>query len=169
MAEESWVEIARFDGPAFAEMARAFLVEHGVRVLLRGPSTTTHSLMRFAGNAEVRLLVPAAELEEAREALAALVPETLDLPFRGPAPRARDIEGKGTRDTTGPRPRNVLAVLLASSVLPIAAAQLAQGCRGEDVVVRRRPAPDFAVAPAAEEVALPPGFARSPSLGPTPR
>lgn len=168
MTEESWVEISRFDGPAFAEMARAFLVEHGIQVMLRGPSSTTHSLMRFAGDAEVRLLVPAAEVEEAREALSALVPATHELPFRGPAPRARDVEPVA-RDVAGPRPRNVLAVLVASSVLPIAAAHLAQGCRGEDVVVRRRSSPDFAVAPAVEEVALPPAFARSPSLGPAPR
>lgn len=152
-------------------MARAFLVEHGIRAMLKGPSTTTHSLMRFAGHAEVHLLVRREELEEARDALAALAPETTELPFRGPVPRG-DVRNEGPAATearpSGPRPRNVVAVLVASSVLPIAAAHLAQGCRGE-VVTRRRATPDFALAPAAAEEPLPPAFAREPSFGPTQR
>jgi hypothetical protein len=178
MAEDTWLEVRRFQVPVEAEMAQAFLEDHGVRVLLRGPSSTTHGLMRFAGNAEVRLLVPAADLEDAREALAALAPETLELPFRGPAPRDlatnSDVrersEPSAARGVNGPRPRSVLAVMVASSVLPIAVAHLSQGCHAdEDVVVRRHPAPDFALAPAERDVALPPSFAGKPSFGPTPR
>jgi hypothetical protein len=183
MTEDTWLEVRRFQVPVEAEMAQAFLEDHGVRVLLRGPSSTTHSLMRFAGNAEVRLLVAAADLEDAREALAALAPETLELPFRGAVPRdlatspdadarerGRGLERSAARvAVTGPRPRSVIAVMVASSVLPIAVAHLSQGCRAdEDVVVRRRPAPDFALAPSERDVALPPSFAGKPSFGPTP-
>lgn len=168
--DEEWLEVRRFDGPVEAEMARAFLLEHGVRAMLRGPSTTMHSLVRFAGSADVRLLVPDAELEAAREALAALFPETTEMPFRGAAPRAdapRD-DARAAPPAKGPRPRNVLAVLLASSVLPIAAAHLTEGCRA-NVVTRRRASPDFALAPAAADEALPPAFAGQPSLGNAPR
>ncbi len=172
MAQESWVPLRRFQVPAFAEMAHAFLVDHGVRAMLRGPSSTTHSLMRFAGSPDVQLLVPEAELDDAREALAALFPETADQPFRGPSPRL-DLAPDDTSLSlprlaelpSHPRPRNVVAVLLASSVLPIAAAQLSQGCRGE-VVTRRRTQVDFALAPPDVDAPLQSAFAGRPSMGP---
>lgn len=170
MSDESWLEVRRFGGPVEAEMARAFLVEHGIRATLRGPTSTLHSLVRFAGSAEVCLLVPSEDVEEAREALAALTPELVEMPFRGATPRdrARPPEVERARDP-GPRPRSVLAVLVAASVLPIAAAQLTQGCRGGEVGVRRRSGPDFALAPAEVEVPLPPAFADQPAFGPSPR
>ena len=171
MTEETWLVVRVFGGPVEAEMARAFLVEHDVRAVLRGPSSTTHSLTRFAGGAEVALLVPREDLEEARDALAALAPETRELPFRGAVPCERERSGEAERSSRagGPRPRSVVAVLVAASVLPIAAAHLTQDCRGGEVVVRRRAAPDFALAPAEVEVPLPPAFADRPSLGPSSR
>lgn len=168
MAQESWVELRRFQVPAFAEMAHAFLVDHGVRAMLCGPSTTTHSLMRFAGSPDVQLLVPEVDLDDAREALAALFPETVEQPFRGATPRD-DAEPppppRPSEPSSSPRPRNVVAVLLASSVLPIAAAHLSQGCRGE-VVTRRRTQIDFALAPPEVDEPLAPAFAGNPSMGP---
>jgi len=79
-----WVELRRFNDPLEADMARDFLEQSGVPVLVRGNSGVTGVLNRFDTILDIRLNVPEAELEHAREALEAMQsPVRNEAPFRG--------------------------------------------------------------------------------------
>ena len=60
------VEVARFNWPYQADLARAFLESYGVHALVLGSQSYAYSEGALVG---VTLMVPEQELEEAREAL----------------------------------------------------------------------------------------------------
>jgi hypothetical protein len=69
--DEDEVELRRFDNAFDAELALAFVREHGVRARLKG-SGTTHLLDRFTSVVDLRLVVPAGEREAGMAALEAM-------------------------------------------------------------------------------------------------
>ncbi|MEO7110798.1 MAG: DUF2007 domain-containing protein, partial [Polyangiaceae bacterium] len=82
--EEAWVELRRFNDPLEADMAKDFLEQSGVPVLVRGNSGVTGVLNRFDTILDIRLTVPEAKLAVAREALEAMqTPARNEEPFRG--------------------------------------------------------------------------------------
>jgi hypothetical protein len=84
--DDAWVIIRRFDDPVEAETTRQFLRDHDIPVSMLGNSGATSILNRFNTVLDIRLTVPAARLEEAKEALEALVASLPDHPFRGKVP-----------------------------------------------------------------------------------
>jgi hypothetical protein len=83
---DEWVTIRSFDDPVEAEITQQFLRDHGIPVSILGNSGTTSILNRFTTVLDIRLTVPAARLDDAREALEALATSGADHPFRGKAP-----------------------------------------------------------------------------------
>jgi hypothetical protein len=84
---DEWIEVRRFDDPLEAQMAKDFLVDHGIRVGIRGNSGATGLLNRFTTVLDIRLVVPREDLESASEALEALrSAPAAESPFRGPRP-----------------------------------------------------------------------------------
>ncbi len=82
--EESWVELRRFNDPLEADMAKDFLEQSGVPVLVRGNSGATGVLNRFDTILDIRLTVPETKLAIAKEALEAMqTPARNEEPFRG--------------------------------------------------------------------------------------
>jgi hypothetical protein len=116
-SDEPWIEIRRFDDPLEAELVRDFLRDHGVRVSVRGNAGTTAVLNRFSTVIDIRLDVPRAELDVAREALAAMnVGDAGESPFRGLVPATKtDAE----RYVAPKRPR---VAMMLGLLVPIGAA-----------------------------------------------
>lgn len=113
--DEGWVEIRRFDDPLQAEMVKDFLRDHGLRVSTRGNAGTTAVLNRFATVVDIRLDVPASQVDAAREALAAMdVGEATEQPFRGLQPAGRDDEDYVP-------PRRASTAMMLGFVMPIGA------------------------------------------------
>jgi Putative prokaryotic signal transducing protein len=119
VAGEDWTEIRRFDDPLQASMVKDFLEDHGVRVSVRGNAGATAVLNRFATVVDIRLDVPASEVEAAREALLAMdVGEASEQPFRGlrpPAPPGDDA-------AVYVAPRRAMTAMMLGFVVPIGSA-----------------------------------------------
>lgn len=80
-----WVVLRTFDDPALARMTLDFLQDHDIPVQTRGDSP--EGVRNLYSPFDIRVVVPASRLEEAREALAAFTAEpTPETPFRGPLP-----------------------------------------------------------------------------------
>ena len=86
---EDWVEVRRFDDAIGVTMIRDFLLDHDVRAAIRGnPQATRMTWSQTTDN--LRIVVAPADLEKAREALAAMsagdctsVSRTFPAPRRG--------------------------------------------------------------------------------------
>lgn len=88
--DDDWIEVRRFDDAIGATMIRDFLLDHDVRVAIRGnPQATRMTWSQTSDN--LRIVVAPADLEKAREALAAMSAGDTH-PFRGPAPIADDTD-----------------------------------------------------------------------------
>lgn len=82
--EEKWIELRRYNDPLEADMAKDFLEQSGVPVLVRGNSGVTGVLNRFDTILDIRLTVPESKMMIAREALEAMqTPARTEDPFRG--------------------------------------------------------------------------------------
>lgn len=114
--DDDWIEVRRFVDPIGADMIRDFLLDHDVRVAVRGNPQAT----RFAWSQTsdvIRIVVPKADLEKANEALAAMTAGDSH-PFRGPAP-APDEEAEGEEKFV--KPRSFLSAVFLAVILPIGA------------------------------------------------
>lgn len=117
MDEEQWIELRRFDDPLEAQMVGDFLREHGIRVSVRGDAGATAVLNRFSTVVDIRLDVPRAEVDAAREALAALeVGDAVEQPFRGLAP------ADGSEGARYVAPRRAATAMMLGFLVPIGAA-----------------------------------------------
>ncbi|WP_394846025.1 DUF2007 domain-containing protein [Pendulispora brunnea] len=108
-----------FDDQISAEMMLNFLRDHDITVTVLGNSVATTMLNRFNTVLDIRLAVPRDELEQAREALQGFEPEgeLEQLPFRGPAPRAK-TGGDEEDDDTPIRRRYRRAAFALAWLLP---------------------------------------------------
>ena len=85
--EIDWIALRVFGTPIAAEMARDFLVDHGVRAVLRGNSVTLSVLNGIGSLPDIRLMVPREDAEHALEVLSAMEPGPgSDAPYRGRGP-----------------------------------------------------------------------------------
>ena len=95
-------------------MIRDFLLDHDVRVAIRGnPQATRMTWSQTSDN--IRIVVPPADLEKAREALAAMSAGDAH-PFRGPAPVAED-----EHEEKFEKPRSGLGAAMLACFVPIGA------------------------------------------------
>ncbi len=116
MPEDEWIEIKRFDDPLHSEMVRDFLRDHGVQTRMRGNAGSTSVLNRFNTILDIRLDVPVALLEQAKEALVALeAGHSTEQPFRGRMPADPEV------DRYVP-PRKPMAAMMLGIVVPIGGA-----------------------------------------------
>ena len=112
--EDDWVEVRRFDDAIGATMIRDFLLDHDVRVAIRGnPQATRMTWSQTTDN--IRIVVPPADLEKAREALAAMSAGDAH-PFRGPSPVAEDEQEEKFE-----KPRSGLGAAMLAFFVPIGA------------------------------------------------
>ena len=112
--EDDWVEVRRFDDAIGATMIRDFLLDHDVRVAIRGnPQATRMTWSQTSDN--LRIVVPPADLEKAREALAAMSAGDTH-PFRGAAPIAEDEQEEKFE-----KPRSALGAAMLACFVPIGA------------------------------------------------
>ena len=113
--EDEWVEIKRFDDPLRAEMVRDFLRDHGVQTRMRGNAGSTSVLNRFNTILDIRLDVPMAAMEVAKETLLALdAGDATEQPFRGSMPAPPESE-------TYIAPRKTAAAMMLGFIVPIGA------------------------------------------------
>ena len=117
-AEIEWVVLRRFDDPFEAEITLNFLRDHDVCVAVRGNSVKTAMLNRFMTVIDIRLVVPAEEFEQAKEALAAMTSDATDQPFRGARPRELAPSLELERDLAPARLKSVAFVL--ALLVPVA-------------------------------------------------
>jgi Putative prokaryotic signal transducing protein len=116
--DDDWVEIGRFDDRIGAEMIRDFLADHDVRVALHGNPQATR--MTWSQTSDViRIVVPRADLENAKEALEAMTAGEQH-PFRGPTPAREDDEDEA-RGATIEKPRSASSALALAIIVPIGA------------------------------------------------
>jgi hypothetical protein len=88
--EDDWVEVRRFDDAIGVTMIRDFLLDHDVRAAIRGnPQATRMTWSQTSDN--LRIVVAPADLDKAREALAAMSAGDAH-PFRGPSQRLAEDE-----------------------------------------------------------------------------
>jgi hypothetical protein len=112
--DDDWVEVRRFEDPIGATMIRDFLQDHDVRVAIRGNPQATR--MTWSQTSDIiRIVVAPADLEKAREALAAMSAGDTH-PFRGAAPVLED----------GPeekfvKPRSGIGAGMLALIVPIGA------------------------------------------------
>jgi hypothetical protein len=112
--DDDWIEVRRFDDAIGATMIRDFLLDHDVRVAIRGnPQATRMTWSQTTDN--LRIVVPPADLERAREALAAMSAGDTH-PFRGPAPIADDVAEEKFE-----KPRSGLGAAMLAVFVPIGA------------------------------------------------
>jgi hypothetical protein len=115
--EADWVEVRRFDDAIGATMIRDFLQDHGVRVALRGnPLATRMTWSQTSDN--LRIVVAPADLERAREALAAMSTGGDTHPFRGASPPADDEPEPAAAFV---KPRSGLGGAILALFMPIGA------------------------------------------------
>lgn len=82
---DDWVVLRTFDEPMLARMTLDFLRDHAIPVQVRGDSPD--GVRNLYSPFDMRIAVPRARLDEAREALDALTAEAAtETPFRGPLP-----------------------------------------------------------------------------------
>lgn len=113
--QDAWIEIKRFDDPLRSEMVRDFLRDHGIQTRMRGNAGSTSVLNRFDTILDIRLDVPAALLEQAKEALVALeAGDSAEQPFRGRVPASPDSEAYVP-------PRKPAAAMMLGFIVPIGA------------------------------------------------
>lgn len=112
--EDDWVEVRRFDDAIGATMIRDFLLDHDVRVAIRGnPQATRMTWSQTSDN--LRIVVPPGDLEKAKEALAAMSAGDTH-PFRGAAPAPEEgVEEKFEK------PRSGLGAAMLAVFVPIGA------------------------------------------------
>lgn len=128
--EESWVELRRFNDPLEADMAKDFLEQSGVPVLVRGNSGVTGVLNRFDTILDIRLTVPEAKLAVAREALEAMqTPARTEEPFRGfgHEKEARHEDADENGDAPIPRKKSPFLAMGFALMLPIGAGHMYAG------------------------------------------
>jgi hypothetical protein len=128
--EDSWVELRRFNDPLEADMAKDFLEQSGVPVLVRGNSGVTGVLNRFDTILDIRLTVPEAKLAIAREALEAMqTPARTEEPFRGFGHEKEVRHDDADENGDGPIPRKKSPFLAMGFglMLPIGAGHLYAG------------------------------------------
>jgi hypothetical protein len=112
--EDDWIEVRRFDDAIGATMIRDFLLDHDVRVAIRGnPQATRMTWSQTTDN--IRIVVPPADLEKAREALAAMSAGDAH-PFRGPSPVTEDEQEEKFE-----KPRSGLGAAMLAFFVPIGA------------------------------------------------
>jgi hypothetical protein len=112
--EDDWVEVRRFDDAIGATMIRDFLLDHDVRVAIRGnPQATRMTWSQTSDN--IRIVVPPADLEKAREALAAMSAGDAH-PFRGASPVMED-----EHEEKFEKPRSGLGAAMLAFFVPIGA------------------------------------------------
>lgn len=111
---EDWVEVRRFDDAIGVTMIRDFLLDHDVRAAIRGnPQATRMTWSQTTDN--LRIVVAPADLEKAREALAAMSAGDAH-PFRGPAPLAEEESEEKFE-----KPRSGLGAAMLACFVPIGA------------------------------------------------
>jgi hypothetical protein len=111
---EDWVEVRRFDDAIGVTMIRDFLLDHDVRAAIRGnPQATRMTWSQTTDN--LRIVVAPADLEKAREALAAMSAGDAH-PFRGPSPLAEDESEERFE-----KPRSGLGAAMLACFVPIGA------------------------------------------------
>lgn len=128
--EDEWIEVRRYNDPLEADMARDFLEQSGVKVLVRGNSGVTGVLNRFDTILDIRLTVPATKLDLAREALEAMQrPARNEEPFRGfgheKGARHEDADENG--DAPIPRKKSPFLAMGFGIMLPIGAGHMYAG------------------------------------------
>ena len=112
---EDWVEVRRFDDAIGVTMIRDFLLDHDVRAAIRGnPQATRMTWSQTTDN--LRIVVAPADLEKAREALAAMSAGDAH-PFRGPSQRLDEDESEATVE----KPRSGLGAAMLACFVPIGA------------------------------------------------
>jgi hypothetical protein len=116
--EADWVEVRRFDDAIGATMIRDFLQDHDVRVAHRGnPLATRMTWSQTSDN--LRIVVAPADLEKAREALAAMSAGGDTHPFRGASPPVDDAEPEPAEAFV--KPRSGLGGAILALFVPIGA------------------------------------------------
>ena len=89
-----WVVLRHFNDAMEAEITLNFLRDHDVRVEVRGNSVNSATLNRFTTIIDIRLVVPAEDLDHAQEVLTAMTSDAIEHPFRGaPPPELAPEEG----------------------------------------------------------------------------
>jgi hypothetical protein len=112
--DDDWVEVRRFEDPIGATMIRDFLHDHDVRVAIRGNPQATR--MTWSQTTDIiRIVVPPADLEKAREALAAMSAGDTH-PFRGAAPPPDEAP-----EEKFVKPRSGLGAAMLAFFVPIGA------------------------------------------------
>lgn len=112
--DDDWVEVRRFDDAIGATMIRDFLVDHDVRCAIRGNPQATR--MTWSQTSDVlRIVVPPADLDRAKEALAAMSAGDTH-PFRGAAPRPEDADEERFE-----KPRSGVGAAMLAVFVPIGA------------------------------------------------
>jgi hypothetical protein len=113
-----WVVLRHFDDAMDAEITLNFLRDHGVRVEVRGNSVNSATLNRFITVIDIRLVVPAEDLEHAKEVLTAMTSEATEHPFRGARPPELALDEGADRTLVQRRHRS--AALILAILVPIA-------------------------------------------------
>jgi hypothetical protein len=119
--QPDWVVLRHFDDAMDAEITLNFLRDHDVRVEVRGNSVNGATLNRFITVIDIRLVVPAEDLEHAQEVLTAMTSEATDHPFRGARPpelAPDDSADGGQRAMVQPRHRS--AAFILALLVPVA-------------------------------------------------
>jgi hypothetical protein len=112
--DDDWVEVRRFEDPIGATMIRDFLHDHDVRVAIRGNPQATR--MTWSQTTDIiRIVVAPADLEKARDALAAMSAGDTH-PFRGAAP-----PGDEAPEEKFVKPRSGVGAAMLALIVPIGA------------------------------------------------
>src|SRR4051812_12774819 len=116
---EDWIEVRRVTDAIAAEMVRDFLLEHDVRVGIRGnPQATT---MTWSQTSQViRIVVAPSDVQKAEEALAAMTSSGSTHPFRGSS-TIEDAESESETADRFVKPRTPLAAAFLALIVPIGA------------------------------------------------
>ncbi len=119
-AETEWVVLRHFDDAMDAEITLNFLRDHEVNVEVRGNSVNSATLNRFITVIDIRLVVPADELEHAQEVLTAMTSEATEHPFRGARPAELAIEESEAARQPLVQRRHGSAAFMLAILVPIA-------------------------------------------------
>lgn len=110
-AEVDWRVVRTFDNPLSAQMTLDFLRAHDIRVETRGNSPDVAVLNRFTSVVDIRLVVPANQLEDALQVLAAMTNGEPTLPAVEESPGAPAVE-PAARSRRNPIAGAALALIL---------------------------------------------------------
>lgn len=119
--DDEWVTVASFDDPVEAEMTCDFLKTHGIAIRQLGNAPQVAVLNRFQTIVDIRIAVRPDDVEEAKEALAAMRSERSDThPYRGPSEDSASAkEREGDADDKGPKKKTRRAAFALALLLPI--------------------------------------------------